>query len=121
MKFSLRSLVAALLTVSASGLATAQVAVGATDAMQTPFASLSAGGRGPNLEIANAIVQALAAEASLKGSKLTVAPEEKVILLTGVTPTLAQMTRAVQIATGHAGQGKVINAIITEQVVMGPA
>ena len=85
-----------------------------------PVASVATGARGPNLEAANAIVQALSADPQLKQSKVTVTPEENTILLTGVTPTLAQMGRISQIAEQHAGQGKVINGVNTEEVFIEP-
>lgn len=68
---------------------------------------------------ADAIAQALIADAALQGSKITVQSDEGgLILLTGVTPTWAQMRKAVDLATQHAGQGKVVNAIATEEVVV---
>lgn len=71
---------------------------------------------------ANAIVQALIADASLKHSKITVAPDEANILLTGTTLTEAQKMRATQIATQHAGEGKVVNTIShDENVIAVPA
>ena len=85
-----------------------------------PIATLSTGAHGANAEVANAIVQALAADASLKGSKLTVVPEEHHVLVTGVTPTLRQLAEAVNIATQHAGEGNVVSAISTEQSFIEP-
>ena len=87
---------------------------------EQPMFSIAAGAQGPNAEAAHAIVQALAAEKSLKGSKITVSPEEKRILLTGVAPTLEQAARAVQLATEHAGEGNVVNGLATEQVYVDP-
>lgn len=81
-----------------------------------PIASTSAGASGPNAELASRIAQALAADASLKNSKITVQPDENGILLTGVTPTLAQMGRAISVATQHAGEAIVGSAILTEEV-----
>ena len=85
-----------------------------------PMVSVATGSRGPHVEIANAIAQAIAAEPSLRKSKITVAPEENKILLTGVTPTVQQMGRVSQIAAQHAGQLPVINGINTEEVFLEP-
>ena len=61
---------------------------------------------------------ALNAEPSLKSAKITVSPDEEVVYLTGVTVTDAQRQKAMEIAKQFAGEGKVANAITTEQVVM---
>ena len=66
-------------------------------------------------EIGSAIVQELAADSSLQGSKITVASEDGVVTLTGVTAKKEQVRRAAEIATARAGEGKVINAITTEE------
>lgn len=76
-----------------------------------PVASLSRAD-GPDAERLDALVQALNADESMKHSKITVAPEANGgVLLTGVTLTTAQATRALEIATGQAGEGKVTTAI----------
>src|SRR6187455_1509314 len=80
-----------------------------------PIASESTGVAGPSQTL-EPIVQALNAEASLKGSKLTVAPDGEMITLTGVTVTREQMKRAVEIVTSQAGEGKVANAIQTDEL-----
>jgi hypothetical protein len=82
-----------------------------------PIASASASVAGPSQTL-EPIVQALNAEASLKGSKLTVAPDGETITLTGVTITRDQMKRAMEIVTSQAGEGKVANAIQTEELVV---
>jgi len=87
---------------------------------EQPFFSVATGSRGPNVETANAIAQALAADPQLKGAKITVSPEEHVVLLTGVTKSLAQVSRALQIATEHAGEGKVSNALASEETFIEP-
>lgn len=117
----------AIAAFSAATLATAQIQVLPEPSstppgpkVDEPVASIATGARGPHVEAANAIVQALAADPQLKQSKVTVTPEENTILLTGVTPTLAQMGRISQIAAQHAGQGKVINGINTEEVFIEP-
>ncbi len=85
-----------------------------------PMFSTTSGSQSPNLPVAEAIVQALAADPSLKGSKVTVQPEENAILLTGVTPTVRQMDRVGRIASQHAGDARVINAINSEEVFIAP-
>jgi hypothetical protein len=122
------TLIAALL---AAGVASAQAPKPAPDAAaptpvsalklsEQPMFSITTGTQSPNAQAANAIAQALAADTSLKGAKITVQPEQNGILLTGVTSTLAQMNRAVQIANQHAGGGPVVSAISTEEVFIAP-
>ena len=92
--------------------AVAALSAACTVALAEPVASVSRSD-----PTADAIAQALVADASLQGSKITVQPDDGgVILLTGVTPTWAQMRKAVDVATRQAGQGKVVNAIATEEV-----
>ena len=67
----------------------------------------------------DAIAQDLNADASLKGSKITVqTADNDVVLLTGAANTEAQRIKASQIAVKHAGEGKVVNTIIGEEVVI---
>ena len=73
---------------------------------------------GPDAERMKPIIDALNAEPSLKASKITVSPDQDVVYLTGVTNTDAQRKKAMEIATQFAGEGKVANAITTEQVVI---
>jgi hypothetical protein len=68
-------------------------------------------------DVATAIAQELNADPSLKHSKLTVQPDEGNILLTGSTLTDAQTRRAIQVATTHAGQGKVSSGILSNEIV----
>ena len=82
-----------------------------------PTASVATGAQGDTARL-NATVEALNAEASLKGSKLTVAPDADALLVTGVTVTRDQMKRALEIAASQAGEGKVVNAIQTEELVI---
>ena len=67
-------------------------------------------------ENVKAVVQELVGDASMKGSKVTVAVEDGTIILTGVTPKREQARRASEIATARAGEGKVVNAITTEEI-----
>lgn len=112
--------IAALLAASAATFAFAQATPPTPAHGDAAVVSVATGAKGPNLEVANTIAQALAADTSLKQTKVTVAPEEKGILLTGVTPSLQQMNRIVQIATQHAGEGNVKNALMTEEVFIEP-
>jgi BON domain len=68
--------------------------------------------------VANAIAQELNADPSLKQSKITVQPVEEGIMLTGVTPSYAQMRRAGEIAKAHAGEGQVANVIQSEELLI---
>jgi hypothetical protein len=69
-------------------------------------------------ETANAIAQELNADASLKSSKITVQPDENGIFLSGTTLTDAQTRRAIQVASTHAGQGKVSSGILSDEIVL---
>lgn len=121
MKSRLTPLVAALLLAGAAPFAYSQAAATApadvaapATYVDAPVASVS-----KSDDLANAIAQALVADASLKDSKITVQPEDNgAILLTGVTPTNAQRQKAVEIATTHAGSGKVTNALTSGELVI---
>jgi hypothetical protein len=123
MKSRLTPLVAALLLAGAAPHAYSQAASPApadvaapTSYADSPVASVS-----KSDDLANAIAQALVADGSLKDSKITVQPEENgAILLTGVTPTNAQRQKALEIATSHAGAGKVSNALTSAELVITP-
>lgn len=114
MKLPLRAL-AAVLTAGALPLALAQAT--APTYVAEPIASASsetAAQQGP----VGAIVQELNADKSLSGSKITVQPDSETVILTGVTRTLAQANKAGKVAATHAGEGKVVNAILTEEIVI---
>ena len=116
MTYRTRFTMAAL--VAATGLALAHAEAYVSEAV----ASLATGTADADAQRMNAIVEALNADTSLKGSKLTVTPDGEVVYLTGVTVNRAQMARAVQIAGAQAGEGKVANAITSEelQIVVAP-
>ena len=130
MKTNSRHLAAALFATGAASLAAAQATMPTLDSLREntrpeqhqladqTFFSVAAGTHAENLALANTIAEALAADASLKNSKITVAHEPQKILLTGVTPTVEQMARAVSIATELAGEGNVVNGIATEQLYL---
>ena len=115
----MKRLIAALVAAFAVSAAYAETPVpkGPENLVAEPTASASVT-EGPNAERVKPIVDALNAEPSLKASKITVAPDEDVVYLTGVTVSDAQRKRATEIATQFAGEGKVANAITTEQVVI---
>ena len=81
---------------------------------QSPIAS-SSRAEGEGADVANAIVQALNADASLKDSKITVQPEKDYILLTGVAPSQQEMKKVTEIATAAAGGLQVVNVIQPEK------
>ena len=122
MKPRLSRVLAGLLAAGALPLAIAQTpvtppapAVPAPQYVNEPIASSSvANAEGP----VSAIVQQLNADTSLAGSKITVQPDGETVILTGVTRTYAQAIQASKAAASHAGEGKVVNAILTEEVVM---
>ena len=83
-----------------------------------PVATVAAGMPAARVQAVDSLVAALNGDASLKGSKLTVVPEQDGILVTGVTPSLRQMAQIVNTATQHAGGTRVRHAISTEEVVI---
>lgn len=127
MKRNLRMLIAALFAAGAAGAIAQADPAAAPNApapaksaqayVEEPVASVSRNS-GPNAEAANAIMQALNADPSMKPSKITVQPEESGILLTGVTSTHAQRERAQAMAAQHAGEGKVSNALTSEEILV---
>lgn len=98
---------------TAADAADAAAADTSVDLAAAPLASSSSASAD---ELGRAIVQELLADSSLQGSKITVASEDGVVTLTGVTPKKEQAKRASEIATARAGEGKVINAITTEEL-----
>lgn len=83
-----------------------------------PVATVASGVAGERARSAQAIAETLNSDASLKGSKLTVVPEDNGVLITGVTPSLRQMAQIVNTATQQAGGTRVSHAISTEEVVI---
>lgn len=86
--------------------------------VEEPVASVASGIPAERVQAAQGLVEALNADASLKGSKLTVVPEENGVLITGVTPSLRQMAQVVNTATQQSGGTDVKHAISTEEVVI---
>jgi hypothetical protein len=117
MRTRIRQSLAALVAATAAAFASAQAPANAPAYVDEPIASLAAGSQAS--ERGNAIVQALNSEPALKGSKITLTQEgEDLVFLTGVTVTRDQMKRAMDIAGSQAGQGKVANAMTTEELVV---
>ena len=113
MKLKIPHALAALMVAGALGVAHAQVAPLANQ-VDEPAASVS-----KSDDRANAIAQAINADATLKHSKITVQPDENdVILLTGSASTEAQRIQAAKIAVSHAGEGKVVNTIAVDENVI---
>ena len=102
MNAKLKYCAAALLACAAATFAFAQDAA-------TPIASTtkSAADAGP----LGVIAQALNADASLKGTKITVQTDGEAILLTGAANTTEQVKHATQIATAGANGAPVVNVI----------
>jgi hypothetical protein len=121
MKSRLAPLAAALLLAGAAPFAYSQVAAPAPAGVAAPATYVDApvASVSRSDDLANAVAQALIADTSLKDSKITVQPEDNgAILLTGVTVTNAQRQKAVEIATSHAGAGKVTNALTSGELVI---
>ena len=112
MKSRIQHALAALLVAGAIPFAHSQAVQPAATA-EEPIASVSRSD-----DTANAIAQALIADASLKGTKITVQPDEQSILLTGSTTTELQRLKASQIASSHAGGKTVINTIASDENVI---
>ena len=114
MKPSIRNTLAVLLLAGAAPLAYSQSAPQAPASLaDAPVASVAR-----QDDLANSIAQALSADATLKNSKITVQLDDNAILLTGATSTDAQRRKAAQIATSQAGEGKVVNAIMTDEILL---
>jgi hypothetical protein len=71
---------------------------------------------GADGELGKALVDEMNADASLKGSKITVQPEDGKITLSGVTVTQDQAKKAGQIAAAKVGVENVTNAIRNSDV-----
>ena len=85
----------------------------ASDAPPTSFVEEPIASASKQDDRANAIVQALNADPSLKNSKITVQPgEDGSILLTGAANTIDQSKRAGDIARQANGDGTVVNVIL---------
>lgn len=112
MKSRIPHTLAALLVAATAPFAHSQIAPPA-GLVDEPVASVSR-----QDDVANAVAAALNADASLKHSKITVQPDEGTILLTGSSLTEAQRMRATQIASQHAGEGKVVNTIAHDENVV---
>ena len=111
--FSIAALAAAGM-ISAANAQTAQPAPVAPAFVDEPVASLtrSAAGDARLSEVA----QALNADDSLKGSKITVQLEDSgATLLTGAALTQEQAQRAAEIAAGPDGQAVVVNTILPDR------
>ena len=75
-----------------------------------PTASLSRND-GPGADFGKQLVDQINADTSLKGSKITVLPEEGAVTLVGTTRTHAQAQQIAQMAAEKVGVAKVTNAI----------
>jgi hypothetical protein len=112
-KSHLSHAIAALLASGAVSLAAVAAAPASTTAL--PFApgpiASSYRDAGPDAPLAKSIADALNADQSLQGSKITVQFDENGnVLLTGASLSLEQAGRAAQIAATQAG-GVVVNVI----------
>lgn len=113
MKLRISHTLAALLVAGAVPLAHSQSPQPPAGLVDEPVASVSRSD-----EMANAIAQALNADASLKHSKITVQPDEGTILLTGSTLSEVQKLQASRIAMQHAGEDKVVNTLAHDELVV---
>ena len=105
MKPTLRHAVAAALAASAFSIAHAETYVSA------PVASTSRAD-GAGADVAKAVADALNADSSFKDTKITVAIDEAGnIVLTGATPTQADVQRIAQVAAQAGNNAKVVNVI----------
>jgi len=102
---------AALLAAAPVAFAQAQAGAQTADPVASAAATV-----GPTSAYADSIVQALLADPSLADAKITVAPDDTTITLTGVTKTRDQMKRVLEIVGGFAGERRVINVIQPERM-----
>jgi len=80
-----------------------------------PTASLSSD-QAPGADVGKQLVDQINADEKLKGSKITVLPEEGAVTLVGTTQTRAQAQQVAQMAADKLGADKVINAIRPSEI-----
>ena len=80
-----------------------------------PTASLSSD-KAPGADAGKQLVDQINADEKLKGSKITVVPEEGAVTLVGSTQTRAQAQQVAQMAAEKVGADKVVNAIRPSEI-----
>lgn len=80
-----------------------------------PTASLSSD-KAPGADVGKQLVDQINGDDSLKGSKITVLPEEGAVTLVGSTQTFAQSQKVAQMAAGKVGVAKVVNALRPSEI-----
>jgi len=81
-----------------------------------PVASAVSGLSATDDAIVKSLVEALNADKSMKGAKITVSNENGVAILTGSAQTEQQARQAAQLAAASAGEGNVVNAIQSSKI-----
>jgi hypothetical protein len=84
-----------------------------------PTASLSSD-QAPGADVGKQLVEQINADESLKGSKITVVPEDGAVTLVGTTKSYAQAQKIAQLAAEKVGVAKVTNAIRDSEVRVEP-
>ena len=80
-----------------------------------PTASLSSD-QAPGAEVGKQLVDQINGDEKLKGSKITVVPEDGAVTLVGTTQTRAQAQQVAQMAAEKVGADKVVNAIRPSEI-----
>ena len=88
---------------------------GEPNVVSEPTASLSRND-GPGADFGKQLVDQINGDERLKGSKITVVPEEGAVTLVGTTQTRAQAQQVAQMAAEKVGAEKVVNAIRPSEI-----
>ena len=97
------------------GTAPAPAEPGPLNLVNEPTASLSSD-HAPGADVGKQLVDQINADEKLKGSKITVVPEEGAVTLVGTTQTRAQAQQVAQMAAEKVGADKVVNAIRASEI-----
>jgi len=80
-----------------------------------PAASLSSD-KAPGADVGKQLVEQINGDESLKGSKITIVPEQDAVTLVGSTQTVAQSRKIAQMAAEKVGVAKVTNALRPSEI-----
>ena len=83
---------------------------GKLNLVNEPTASLSSD-KAPGADVGKQLVDQINGDDKLKGSKITIVPEEGAVTLVGTTETRAQAQQVAQMAAEKVGVAKVVNAL----------
>lgn len=89
--------------------------LGPLNLVSEPTASLSSE-KAPGADVGKQLVDQINGDDSLKGSKITVLPEDGSVTLVGSTETRAQSQKVAQMAAEKVGVAKVVNALRPSEI-----